>query len=401
MKQYGFIEPEIKDEDYVLGAYTKLGAEVLQPDGQWGAYLPIFEAQAKNSIETYNCTAFATLNVIEALFRRKSEDKNFSDRYTGIMAGTYPPGNDPHKVIESIRKDAGLIDELLLPFSAELKTVDDYYSPKPMTKNLINRGHEFLQKWKIRHEWVTGKNQAIMEALKYSPLGVAVSAWSQDGKFYKRFGSDNHWSVIFGYKKDEYWLCFDSYDGGMKILDWDFGFKYVKRYSIEPNLDLSLYEQIIKLYTELVRLITIQISQLPKTEVTDEPALPNEPKTSLVKEFAEAIKIFEGWAPGTRSYRNSNPGNIKYTSYTKDLGATGRDDRNFCKFPSYEAGFKALCQFISDAANEKLRYYHNKDIYGFFSSYAPSSDNNHPRKYAEFVAKRIGVSPNTLLKEIV
>lgn len=76
-----------------------------------------------------------------------------------------------------------------------------------------------------------------MSALRFSPLGVSVVAWQEgsDGKFYKESGqSDNHWTTVVGFKKGDYWLSRDSYDGDKK-LDWGYNFGMVKRYTVDQK----------------------------------------------------------------------------------------------------------------------------------------------------------------------
>jgi len=123
---------------------------------------------------------------------------------------------------------------------------------------------------------------------------------------------------------------------------------------------------------------------------------------SKIKQFAEAIKLHEGYFKDSRSYRNNNPGNFKYTAYTKSLGATDKDPQNFCIFPSYLVGFNALTQFLKDACSSKLRAYKGTmNLYQFFSVYAPAADQNNPHRYAEFVAKYIGIPTDTQIKSFL
>ena len=127
---YGYLEDEIQPEDYVLGS-LQLPTEVIQDDGQWDAFIPTDEIQRNEYFDTYNCTGYGTLNALEFLFKRLfSETRNWSERYVGIAAGTYPPGNSPKKVIETIRKECGLLDDELLPLNApkgdEMKSVEEY-----------------------------------------------------------------------------------------------------------------------------------------------------------------------------------------------------------------------------------------------------------------------------------
>lgn len=239
----GFIEPEIKEEDYILGA-GNIPEEILQPDRQWTDFLPVDERQHKG-VETYNCTSFHTNNPYEILIRRKfSREENFSDRCLGILAGTYPPGNDPNKVAQALREN-GVCLETHLPFSDDIKNVDDYYSPKPLTASLKAECEKFLDKYETRHEWVfkdkktplKEKQEKMWEALQYSPLGASVVAWKKDGKYFvKNIGEqDTHWTTVIGGKKGEYWLVMDSYEPFSKKLAWDYDFGYVKRYWIRER----------------------------------------------------------------------------------------------------------------------------------------------------------------------
>jgi len=149
---YGFIAPEITPDNYVLGASNALPKVVLQADGNWEKFLPSTERQNIN-VETFNCTSFGTLNVLETIFKKiYGENINFSDRFLGIMAGTKPPGNDPHKVGEAARKE-GIILEEILPFLGA--TWQEYYSFLGGNKaDCLIRGQQFLNKYVLGHEWV-------------------------------------------------------------------------------------------------------------------------------------------------------------------------------------------------------------------------------------------------------
>ena len=238
----GYIEPEIQEEDYILGD-GMLQGEVLQPDGQWLDYLPDPELQKRRGVETSNCVGFNTLENVEILLKRKYGGvHNYSERALGIMAGTYPPGNDPHKVAETIRKQ-GLVPEYELPFTENILTVDEYYNPKPLPESLIQRGKEWLFWYDFKHEYVFDKgasldekHRSIIEALKYSPLGVSVFAWAQDANgVYQKLGRDNHWTCLVGYKLGAYWLVRDSYEPHLKTLEWNYDFGIAKRYAITKH----------------------------------------------------------------------------------------------------------------------------------------------------------------------
>jgi hypothetical protein len=56
---------------------------------------------------------------------------------------------------------------------------------------------------------------------------------------------------------------------------------------------------------------------------------------------------------------------------------------------------------IQNAQNGKSKNYPaTATLYDFFAKYAPSSDNNNPKAYAESVAKQLGVSANTQIKDL-
>ncbi len=98
---------------------------------------------------------------------------------------------------------------------------------------------------------------------------------------------------------------------------------------------------------------------------------------------------------GTRSWRNNNPGNLKYGKFAAGMGATGRDDKGFAVFPSYEAGRKAQEQLLfgSDA-------YRNLSIADAIRKYAPGSDGNDPAGYAAQMARAAGVGVGTRLSDL-
>lgn len=56
----------------------------------------------------------------------------------------------------------------------------------------------------------------------------------------------------------------------------------------------------------------------------------------------------------TRADRNNNPGNIKYGSFAKKLGATGQDADGFAIFPSREQGSKAMKTLLTGASYKDL-----------------------------------------------
>ena len=251
-KGHGFIADEIKPEDYVFGGFTKIQAEVLQPDGQWDAFLPSDEMQKRNGLETSNCTVYGTLNCIETILeRRYGIPVDFSERFIGVLAETTPAGNSPHKAAEAIRMN-GLIPETTLPFDESINLWEEYYNPDPMSGDLISMGKEWKNDFEFKHDWVPVQGDPeiqwniITNALQYSPLGVSVYAW-REGVTTEDWGTiyveedrdnDNHWCELYGSIDTgdvRFYKVFDTYDNTHKTLAWDFTFSFAKRYHIKKK----------------------------------------------------------------------------------------------------------------------------------------------------------------------
>ena len=118
-----------------------------------------------------------------------------------------------------------------------------------------------------------------------------------------------------------------------------------------------------------------------------------------IQEFAEAIKKHEGWFEGSRSWRNKNPGNLRYSKQKK---CVGKDKDGFAIFSTFEAGLEALYHQITIACDGRSKVYTPNDtIYDFFAKYAPSWDNNNSGKYAEYVSKELDIDPHSPIKELL
>ena len=391
MKTYGFIPSKIESDHYILGG-TGLPKTILQPLGNWEQYLPTYEPQFEN-FETAGCSVWGTQNAIETLMKRiEMEEPNYSERFTYILARVRPPGADPHAVAEVIRKD-GLIDEALLP--TDTATFEEFIKPDPMTQDLIDKGEEWLNKYDFGHEWIFTNNPSrqirlplLKEALQYSPVCISVSAWASDvNNLYVSNFPNNHWVMCYGIEGDSI-LVFDTYDQSKKKLHPDHEIMMAKRYYIGPSTrqeKLSWIEMILNWIQE-------QINLLKKKDMTPykplEEVLPINTVGKL-EDFCLAIRDFEG-KPGDLNYRNNNPGNIR-----------GRDGK-FLKFPTYAQGWSYLKDYVTRAATGKHKAYKpDFTIKQFFNVYAPSSDNNQPDLYANWVASRIGLATTFQIKNLV
>lgn len=128
-------------------------------------------------------------------------------------------------------------------------------------------------------------------------------------------------------------------------------------------------------------------------------AIQNNMKTKIMT-WASAIQVQEGGAPTDRNMVNNNPGNIKATNYGMSLGKTIGSDtkgmpvgaKGFCIYDSYQTGFNALCQLLTDACEDNLLAYHPQMTLAQFTQvYACPPNGN----YSKAIASALGVSVNT------
>ena len=227
LKNFGFKEDTITDDDYILG--SSLPLEVVNPSQNWEEWLPKYEPQA-SKYETSGCTVWGTQNQIEAYMKKVfGFEPNYSERFNYILAHITHPGAPPSKAYESIRKQ-GLIDDVLLPYA---DTYKEFLQPNPMMKEFLKKGLEWQSKYDFKHEWIRNPNpDKIKEALKYSPICVSVTAWFQEGGLYVDRGQRNtHWCVAFKVEDNKVHV-FDSYDNAIKILHPGHHTKFAKRIRI-------------------------------------------------------------------------------------------------------------------------------------------------------------------------
>lgn len=127
----------------------------------------------------------------------------------------------------------------------------------------------------------------------------------------------------------------------------------------------------------------------------------------FVEKFAEAIAEMEGFnvtqqaalrqgiSFPTFAQRNKNPGNLR--QWERRLNRNG-----YAEFASVKEGFLALyAQIILNILRGLNTYEFFSGKRGVYSGYAPAADNNKPKLYAEFVAKRLNIDPNVELIKLI
>ena len=101
---------------------------------------------------------------------------------------------------------------------------------------------------------------------------------------------------------------------------------------------------------------------------------------------------------GNKAWRTNNPGNLSFSSLekAKEAGAIGiwedSEGHKFGIFPSEEAGKKALKEKLQERRFSYRKDGSRRTIENMISEiYAPASDKNDPRGYANFLKNRYGV----------
>ncbi len=151
-------------------------------------------------------------------------------------------------------------------------------------------------------------------------------------------------------------------------------------------------KQIPQMYDELEQFTAVAMAQLVQENGG------SEPKMISVKEQGTDVIIESGDGDsevrtgGTRSWRNNNPGNIRYGVFARNHGAIG-EAGGFAVFPDEETGSQALIDLLHTES------YQNLTIKEAIARYAPPSENN-TLNYQEHIAQSTGFKSDTLLKDL-
>jgi hypothetical protein len=96
----------------------------------------------------------------------------------------------------------------------------------------------------------------------------------------------------------------------------------------------------------------------------------------------------------SRSNRNNNPGNLRFSPFTQRRGAVD-DGANYSKFPTMIQGLAAMLDLIATNG------YRNMTIKDAITlKYAPSADGNRPEQYVSFVCQNAGLKPDMKITDL-
>ncbi|HEY9059373.1 MAG TPA: hypothetical protein VIO64_02540 [Pseudobacteroides sp.] len=94
---------------------------------------------------------------------------------------------------------------------------------------------------------------------------------------------------------------------------------------------------------------------------------------------------------GSRSWRNNNPGNLKYGSFASSNGAIGTDGQ-FAIFPNYDTGYNAKKTLITTT-------YRDYTIEAMMNKYAPPSEND-TAAYIRYIVSKTGMPASTYIRDM-
>lgn len=235
----GLLKVAPTSTDLKKGSKRRLGGGPLT-DGHWAKWLPVPKDQQPTlGVEPNDCVSHGTLKAVEILQNFLFSQKNdYSERFLAKMTGTdVLNGNDPNTVAQFL-KNKGCALEADWPQSTAT-SFQGFYANIPQSIQTL--ALDFVDEFAFGHEWVTDTSQSsLMEALKFSPLGVGVYAWqpgNETGFYVNPMDLPaEHYVTLYDYEANYYWLVYDSYVQEIKKLAWNFPFEMVKRYTLQREI---------------------------------------------------------------------------------------------------------------------------------------------------------------------
>lgn len=430
--------------DYLLGSATQIQVSRIVND--WTIYLSHpYDTQRSNVVDFLDCVTFSAghsiemqLNYLMAINQLSDEALHFfhnnnyivdgvfriSKRFNAKLNGTDKlKGNYLTTVADHFRSD-GFIPDSMWSETADM-TWEQYYAPVP--QNLIDLGKKVLLFISIQYQLVPATN--VIAALQSTPLQVATEicpGWDS-GEVVKKCSGQilAHATVIYGQQPSGNWKNLDQYPPYLQILAADYelpvNLQYIVlmkpislRLGMVGNNVLTLQENLNKLGFKLetdgfygpmtqTAVKNIQnkngliadgvVGPLTLGKIKDMLETPSgTSKGQYIDLWCAAIKQMEGAEP-----ERNNPGNLRFIGQEYSVNNNG-----FCKFDTYQHGYNALQSLLVNACSGHSNLYNSKGtLYDFYNIYAPSSDGNNPKHYAEFVAKYIGVSPSVIISTLL
>lgn len=437
-KNRGVIVVPPRPTDYIFGAI--LSIQTARHIDDWLPLLPEKVSQ-RNSIQDFlDCVTVSGINSIESNLNYLLLTNQFSDealnffkdggyitngkfklsqRFNAKMNGTdISKGQNLTKAGDCFRRD-GFVPEKDWPMTDKMGW-NEFYSDIP--QNIKDKAKKALWFLTIQYQFIG--QQDISLSLKSAPIQIAseICAGWDTGNIVPRCSGQppQHATMIYGMAGDGTYYDMDHYPPYFQKLAHNYELPYNLQYivSVKPialrngmaganvlnlqqnlrNLGYSLSmdgffgpttEKWVKDFQVKHGLITDGIAGPLTLSKIKSLTIPQQSKIDI---WCGAIKIIENARPS-----RNNPGNLRYIGQKYAM-----NDNGFCKFDTYQHGYEALKDQIISACSGNNKYYDpNGNFYDFYAVYAPDSDGNNSKAYAEFVAQKLGVSPLAIIKTML
>jgi hypothetical protein len=393
-------------------------------------YAPKGVLQYNNMMDTNGCSSRADLNVVEAkldyfyehgmhpAIQRWCNDNGYRpngrfelcDAFIEILSGTTPQGNSLKTPIDTFYR-YGAIPAALIPLKDDM-TWEQYMNASRITQAHKDLAEAFNKRIKWNYEIVAATD--FLTALQDDYLIVAGHGWSTpvNGVYPRTDAAFNHAFATANPEID----ALDNYvpftkrlAKNYKFFDWGYSLSITAQ-NPYPAETVALFDVLQKygllsffaeawkrLFDAPVAPATVVIDHTTPPEPEPPAPVPATPTIKL-EDFCLQIRNFEGWFPTSRSFKNNNPGNCRYSTVGYDASYLPvlKDSKGFAVFKDYASGWRYLKNLV------KLRISLHPDwtILDFLKVYAPSSDGNDPTHYAAVVAQKLGVTSAFKIKNI-
>lgn len=138
------------------------------------------------------------------------------------------------------------------------------------------------------------------------------------------------------------------------------------------------------------QIIVENISKNNTTSVSAVPMVASESGKDVIYTMPDGTRVKR--SGGTRAWRNSNPGNIRYSKFAQKVGAIGQAG-GFAVFPNEEVGMYAIEALLRTDSYNKLT------VAGAISRYAPPVEND-TVAYHRNIEKLTGLSINKKMSDL-
>ncbi len=292
------ITQEPREKDYIAGLNSPLPYVENVSDGNWTPFLPDFDLQKENGLETDACVTFSAVQSVEVQINwllknnllsqyhidgLKSlgflTDGTFhaSERYLAVLDGTTENGNTMPAPWDTMRT-YGLIPYDDMPFSADITTWGEYYTQP--TPEQIAKGKQFLDLFALNYEYVWANGNLtcpipyLLKHLKQAPLCIATPVcwpWNQVEVSVCTLTAPQHSTMV--YNEDQLTHILDHYVPFLKELPQGYFIPYAVKgiVSIVPppqppsvpttvaptQANVNILTQIVSLYQKILSLLKV------------------------------------------------------------------------------------------------------------------------------------------------